>query len=142
MTMPNNHYVVRFVRKDGKPDEEYFYHTKADALYHFNLFLNDDSGLYRMIAIYNDATNFVEDMIPFDDSGRPLPVLSEGSIVRLRPEYRSKGEERYLFRVTNLNERMGHCCIVCLNSALSLPSSEIVGVQMVYPVCEPVPIWQ
>ena len=27
-------WVVRFIRKDGKPDEEYFYPTFSDAEYH------------------------------------------------------------------------------------------------------------
>ena len=35
--------MVRFVRKDGKPDEEYYYQSRKDAEYHFHLFDNDDS---------------------------------------------------------------------------------------------------
>ncbi len=30
-------WVVRFIRKDGKPDEEYFYPTFSDAEYHRRL---------------------------------------------------------------------------------------------------------
>ena len=47
----NELWIVRFVRKDGKPDEEYYYHSLAEAEYHRNLFLNDDSGLYKNIEI-------------------------------------------------------------------------------------------
>ena len=31
-------WVVRFIRKDGKPDEEYFYPTFSDAEYHRRVF--------------------------------------------------------------------------------------------------------
>ena len=44
-------YVVRFVRKDGKPNEEYIYLEEKDAQYHFDCFENDDSGLYIRIEI-------------------------------------------------------------------------------------------
>ena len=47
----NDGFIVRFVRRDGKPDEEYFYNTTGEALYHFELFANDDSGLYTRIEV-------------------------------------------------------------------------------------------
>jgi hypothetical protein len=47
-------WIVRFVRKDGKPDEEYYYHTQAEAEYHRNLFQDDDSGLYERIEVVNE----------------------------------------------------------------------------------------
>ena len=50
----NELWIVRFVRKDGKPDEEYYYRSLAEAEYHKNLFLDDDSGLYERIEIIND----------------------------------------------------------------------------------------
>lgn len=49
----NDLWIVRFVRKDGKPDEEYFYHSQSEAEYHRDLFQNDDSGLYERIEIIN-----------------------------------------------------------------------------------------
>lgn len=50
----NELWIVRFVRKDGKPDEEYYYRSLAEAEHHKNLFLNDDSGLHERIEIIND----------------------------------------------------------------------------------------
>lgn len=47
----NNYYIVRFVRADCGPDEEYYYHTEQEAFSHFNLFLDDDSELYKRIEI-------------------------------------------------------------------------------------------
>ena len=46
----NELWIVRFVRKDGKPDEEYYYRSLAEAEHHKNLFLDDDSGLYEEIT--------------------------------------------------------------------------------------------
>ena len=52
-------YFVRFVRRDGKPDEEYLYRTFEEARQHFDLFNEDDSGLYDSIEVidqrYPDA---------------------------------------------------------------------------------------
>lgn len=47
----DNGYIVRFIRKDNKPVEEFFYHTYEEAFVHLALFRNDDSGLYRRIEI-------------------------------------------------------------------------------------------
>lgn len=47
-------FVVRFVRKDGKPDEEYYYHTLQDAEAHKRLFDDDDSDLYERIEIVEE----------------------------------------------------------------------------------------
>ena len=44
-------YLVRFVRKDRQPNEEYYYRDLAGAEYHFSLFLEDDSGLYERIEL-------------------------------------------------------------------------------------------
>ena len=44
-------YFVRFVRRDGKPDEEYFYRAADDAQRHFDMFADGDSGLYEKIEV-------------------------------------------------------------------------------------------
>ena len=43
-------FIVRFVRKDGHPNEDYYYHLARDALEHFLLFENDDSNLYKEVS--------------------------------------------------------------------------------------------
>ena len=48
-------WIVRFIRKDAKPDEEYFYHSQGEAEYHRDLFQNDDSGLYEKIEVINET---------------------------------------------------------------------------------------
>ena len=52
MNIMDNGYVVRFERKDGKPSEEYFYNAKEEAKIHFDMFANDDSGLYTRIEVF------------------------------------------------------------------------------------------
>ena len=47
-------FIVRFVRKDGKPDEEYYYHTLQEEETHKKLFDDDDSDLYERIEIIPD----------------------------------------------------------------------------------------
>lgn len=44
-------YITRFVRADSKGNEDYYYNELKDAEYHFSLFLDDDTGLYRAIEI-------------------------------------------------------------------------------------------
>ncbi len=46
-----NGFFVRFVRHDGKPDEEYFYRAAGDAQRHFDMFADDESGLYEKIEV-------------------------------------------------------------------------------------------
>lgn len=48
-------YFVRFIRKDNKPVEEFFYHDYEDALDHLALFRDDDSGLYKRIELVTAA---------------------------------------------------------------------------------------
>ncbi len=44
-------FCVRFLRNDGKEDEEYYYHHLYEATYHFHLFDDDNSFLYRKIQV-------------------------------------------------------------------------------------------
>ncbi len=51
----DNSYIVRFIRKDGKPVEEFFYHTFEAAISHFLLFKDDDSDLYTGFSGKSDS---------------------------------------------------------------------------------------
>lgn len=44
-------YIVRFVRKDGQPNEDYYYSFAHDAIKHFLFFENDNSNLYDEICV-------------------------------------------------------------------------------------------
>ena len=45
-------YCVRFIRNDEQANEEFYYHKKEDALYHYRLFQSDDSNLYKTIEVH------------------------------------------------------------------------------------------
>ena len=48
-------YTVTFIRADLKPDEIYYYQSESDARFHFSLFHDDDSGLYRSILLKRES---------------------------------------------------------------------------------------
>ena len=51
-----NGYIARFIRRDEKVDEEYYYLAYGDALNHLALFKNDNSGLYKRIEIVDSRS--------------------------------------------------------------------------------------
>jgi len=57
-------YIVKFVTIDNPIDEIYYYNNLNDASYHFNLFRDDDSGLYSKI-ILTDTDDTVYKTINF-----------------------------------------------------------------------------
>ncbi len=44
-------YIVRFIRNDEKPNEDYYYISRENAQNHFDLYSQDESKLYRRIMI-------------------------------------------------------------------------------------------
>lgn len=50
-------YIVRFIRADEQPDEEYLYRKEKDAMYHFSLFEEDASQLYSLIKVLRICEN-------------------------------------------------------------------------------------
>jgi len=78
--------IVRFVRNDDKPNEEYYYQHHKDALYHIRLFKEDNSGLYKRIELIvrNNEKGF-EDIIYtlIEGSFKPPPVISKKTFYRL-----------------------------------------------------------
>ena len=125
-------FITRFTTV-SKETQDYYYHNLKDAEKHLNLFLNDDSGLYRNICVFDDESNTVLAILPFSD-GKPQELIIHGGIVRIKSEWCSPGEEKYIFRVSNIHEQLEHACITCLNSIITLGSSEIVGLETIYPV--------
>lgn len=123
-------FLTKFVQKDGKPDEDYFYDSADGALHHLALFLDDDSNLYKKIVASDEKKNTVLQMLVFDQDGK-AESFKEGDVVRLKPEFCSEGERRFIFAIRNINDRTMRLIISCLNSTLSLGSSEVVGVEMV-----------
>lgn len=50
-------FLVKFVRADDFPDEEYLYHYESEAMHHFSLFDGDDSNLYSLIEVVKIVGN-------------------------------------------------------------------------------------
>ena len=68
----NDYYIVRFIRVDCGPDEEYYYHTEQEASAHFNLFLDDDSKLYKRIEI--ECKGNIINSVIFNDPGSDVSL--------------------------------------------------------------------
>ncbi len=50
-------YILRCVRRDGKPDEDYPYSELTDALWHIQQFQDDDSDIYEKILVIDEKGN-------------------------------------------------------------------------------------
>lgn len=131
-----------FYRKDKKQDEIYYYNDENAAKSHMELFRADDSNLYSRIAVVNDDTNTTFHLMVFDESGKMDALYSQGTLVRLAPKYRSEGEAKYVFAISNINDKTMRLNITCLNSRLTLKPSEVVGVEMVEPIGEEITVEQ
>ena len=53
-------YITRFIRKDGQPNEEYYWNKESDAVKQLELFIDDDSDLYRTIEVVDENDNTVK----------------------------------------------------------------------------------
>ena len=59
-------YIVRFIRFDGQPNEDYYYHNPFEAIGHLKLFAKDDSTLYKKIQlIFLEETEIVVTELEF-----------------------------------------------------------------------------
>ena len=55
-------YIVRFMRLDDYPDEEYNYIRKSDAEKHFSMYATNTSGLYYEIQL-SEVRNKTEQIL-------------------------------------------------------------------------------
>lgn len=126
-------FITRFIRTDEKLEENYYYQTFEEAERHLYLFDNDDSGLYRNISVLDDKEGKVLIVLLFKN-GKICDSFKEGDCVRLNKEFCEPGEEQYIFAIRNLNEATERATIYCLNSTLTLGSSESVGLEMIHTI--------
>lgn len=54
---------VQFHRRDGKPLEEYLYTSQEAAEQHFDLFHDDDSGLYTHIDLVKAVSGLPDKLL-------------------------------------------------------------------------------
>ena len=129
-------YLVRVNRINKESPDEFPYDNRAFAGQFLNMFLKDESGLYRNIALLSEKNgNLNVERILVFENGFLRMDLSDCDIVRLREGFRSSGEEKYLYMVKNIHEDTERCLICCLNSKLTLGSSEMVDLKMIDRVC-------
>jgi len=126
-------YLVNFIRKDGGPNEEYYYHAEKEAVSHMALFAEDNSNLYKCIVVSDESKNKVLQILCFDDEGKATS-FKDGDIVRLHPDYCEMEERQFLYMITNINDRTMRAQIGCLNSGLRIPGTETVGLEMITPI--------
>lgn len=91
--------------------------------------INDFEDL-SLVALFDTEANTVVRLFHFEN-GKLRASFWDGDIVRLRKNYREPGEEKYIYRVTDINENTGRCLITCENSGMPVPCSECVGIEMV-----------
>ena len=48
-------FIIRFIRSDNLPCEEYYYNCIHDALFHLLLFANNESGLFKRIYLLKNS---------------------------------------------------------------------------------------
>lgn len=119
-------YALRFVPAKSNIVEEKFFSTKEEALKEYAKLREDNSGAYSLVALLDCQSNTVQ-----HEDGQMRIDLADGDVVRLREGYYEKGEEKYLYKVSDINENTGRCLILCINSGAAIPTAESVDVRMV-----------
>lgn len=127
-------YALRLITAENNKVEEYFFSTKDEAFNKYAKLCEDNSGAYSMVALLDCKSNTVLHLLQFED-GQPRIDLANGDVVRLREGFYDKGEEKYLYKVSDINENTGRCLILCVNSGAAIPAAESVDVEMVEVAC-------
>lgn len=123
-------YVLRLVSaKSGKVEEKLFT-AREEALREYAKLREYNSSAYSMVALLDCKSNIVLNLLQFE-AGQLRLDLADGDVVRLREGFYEKGEEKYLYKVSDINENTGRCLILCINSGAAIPAAESVDVAMV-----------
>lgn len=123
-------YALRLIAEENNKAEEQFFFTKEEALKEYAELHEDNSGDYSMVALLDCKSNTVLHLLQFEN-GQLRIDLADGDVVRLREGFYEKGEEKYLYKVSDINENTGRCLILCINSGAAFPAAESVGIAMV-----------
>lgn len=120
-------FVVRIIDKENNIHDNSFDNNVNAISYYKNTDVNDEEK--RSISIIDKRSNTITCIKLFKNE--TSYELKNGDIVRIRPEYRTKEEAQYTFVVSDINENTERCSITCINSGMTIPSKEIVGIEMV-----------
>ena len=127
-----NH-AFRFIAAENNKLEKQFFSTKDEVLKEYAKLREDNSGAYSLVALLDCQSKSVMHLLQFE-AGQLRIDLADGDVVRLREGYCEKGEEKYLYKVSDINENTGRCLILCINSGAAIPAAESVDVGMVEPL--------
>ena len=120
-------FVVRIIDK-GNTINDTSFDNNVDAIsYYKKTDVNYEET--RSISIIDKSNNTII-CIKLFKNGTSYE-LKDGDIVRIRSEYRTKEEAQYIFVVSDINESTERCSITCTNSEMTIPSKEIVGIEMI-----------
>lgn len=86
--IPRYSYTVRFHHVDGSPSDSYQYHDIQDACHHFELYDDDDSGIYSSIELIEhdllekknrllSISFFVDEEIEIDEDDPDAPCYGD-----------------------------------------------------------------
>lgn len=123
-------YVLRLVSAKSGMVEEKLFTAREEALREYAKLREDNSSAYSMVALLDCKSNTVLHLLQFE-AGQLRIDLADGDVVRLREGFYEKGEEKYLYKVSDINENTGRCLILCINSGAAIPTAESVDVGMV-----------
>ena len=123
-------YALRLIAAKKNKVEEQFFSTKEEALKEYAQLRESNSGVYSLVALLDCKSNTVLHLLQFEN-GQLRIDLADGDVVRLREGFYEKGEENYLYKVSDINENTGRCLILCINSGAAIPAAESVDVGMV-----------
>lgn len=123
-------YALRLIATKSSNVEERFFVDKEDALKEYAELREDNSGAHSLVALLDCKSNTVLHLLQYE-AGQLRIDLADGDVVRLREGFYEKGEEKYLYKVSDINENTGRCLILCINSGNAIPAVESVDVGMV-----------
>lgn len=123
-------YALRLIAAKNNKVEEQFFSTLDEAVMEYAKLREDNSGAYSLVALLDCQSKIVLHLLQFED-GQLRIDLADGDVVRLREGFYEKGEEKYLYKVSDINENTGRCLILCINSGAAIPTAESVDIGMV-----------
>lgn len=88
------------------------------------------NGPFDSVAVMDVDENAVFAMLPFTD-GVPGEVVKLGMPARMRDEYSTPDERGLIYVISGINEATKRVDAMCVNSGLTIPPTETVGVEMV-----------
>lgn len=132
-------FILKLIYNKSSKIEERYFASKEEALKEYVELRDDKSGIYRFVAVLDCEANIVTNLLQFEH-GQLRMDLYDGCLVGLREGYFEKGEEKYLYRVTDINENNGRCLIVCTNGGSAIPVAESVDIGMIEVKYTPVKI--